>query len=165
MRPVFLLTLLPFLLAADTDQAAVAVDSDCMEYSATHTLVRNDVLSQLKADRDNLKTAKPLLDQAQKDLQAAKAELLQAEKDLKAQEKALKEFEVAVAKYKANQDILNRHITKLEGMTCPDPTIGDQLARGWEEVDGVVGIGAGYVLGTGMCVGMAWVFNQPALTR
>jgi len=45
------------------------------------------------------------------------------------------------------------------------PTYGQQFSRGWEQVDGPLGLTTGYVLGTAQCLGMAWVFNQPEFRR
>jgi len=163
MRLLALVSLLA--VAADTPPPALAVDSTCVDYADSHTLVRKDVLSELTAAKKNLPVCEDALQQAQQDLQKAKAELLQAEKDLKALRDAALEQRAAIAEYKAQKQVLEGHITKLEGLTCPEPTVADQLVAGWEEVDGFVGVGAGYVLGTGMCVGMAYIFNQPALTR
>lgn len=156
MRLLALVSLL--VVAADAPPPALAVDSTCVDYAETHTLVRKDVLSKLDASDQNLPACEKSLTQAQVDLTQAKTDLL-------ALKKAADEQQVAIAKLKAQKEILERHITKLEGLTCPEPTVGDQLAQGWEAVDGSVGMAAGYALGTGMCIGIAWVFNQPDFQR
>ena len=153
------------MLAADAPPAALAVDSTCVDYAETHTLVRKDVLAQLNTSDKNLPECEDNLAAAQADLIPAKSDLKQARSDLIALQKAAIEQRAVIAEYKAQKRVLEGHITKLEGIVCPEPTVGDQIVQGWEEVDGFVGVGAGYVLGTGMCVGMAWVFNQPSLTR
>ena len=163
MRLLALLSLLA--MAADAPPAALAVDSTCVDYADTHTLVRKDVLSTVNASHKNLPACEDGLVAAQSDLTQAKTDLTQAKADLIALQKAAIEQRAVIAEYKAQKRVLEGHITKLEGIVCPDPSVGDQIVQAWEEVDGVVGIGAGYVLGTGMCVGMAYVFNQPALTR
>jgi len=156
MRLLALVSLLA--VAADVPPPALAVDATCVDYADSHTLVRKDVLAQLNADHKNLPLCEEGLKQAQVDLTQAQADLL-------ALKKAAEEQQVAIAKLKAQKEILERHITKLEGLTCPEPTVGDQIAQTWESVDGSVGMAAGYALGTGMCIGMAWVFNQPDFTR
>jgi hypothetical protein len=154
-----LLVLVPVLMmAGDLGPAALAVDSTCADYADTHTLVRKDVLKKLNASDKNLPSCEAGLTQAQ-------ADLVQAKTDLIALQKAAIEQRAVIAEYKAQKQVLEGHITKLEGIVCPEPTVGDQIAQGWEEVDGVVGLGAGYALGTGMCIGIAYVFNQPAFTR
>lgn len=145
-------------LAGPESPAALPVAKDCFEHRETHTLVRMDVLATLNASDKNLALCEPALDQAQTDLTRAKADLLSLQK-------AAIEQRAVIAEYKAQKRVLEAHITKLEGIVCPEPTLGDQLAQGWENVDGVVGIGAGYALGTSMCIGLAYVFNQPAFTR
>ena len=165
MRVHLLLLAIPFLLAADMTSAALPVGSDCLAYANTHTLVRDDVLAQLQSDRKNLATCEPILTTAQANLTSAKSQLLQAEKDLQALHKAALEQRAVIAELSAQRQVLENHITKLENLTCPEPTVSDQLVGGWESVDGVVGIGVGYALGTTMCIGTAWVFNQPAFVR
>jgi len=146
------------LIATDTGPAALAVDSTCVDYQETHTLVRKDVVSQLNADHKNLPVCEASLTQAQLDL-------TQAKKDLLALQKAAIEQRAAIAELKAQKQVLEGHITKLEGIVCPEPTVGDQIAQTWESMDGVVGMGAGYAFGMGTCIGVAYVFNQPAFTR
>lgn len=164
LKTIAVLTM-PFLLAADLPQAAIKVDRTCYAYADSHTLVRNDVLGKLQTANQNLPLCESILDQAQEDLTSAKEQLLQAEKDLKALHEAAMEQRAVIAELKAQNAVLNEHITKLEALTCPEPTIGDQFVRGWEEVDATVSLASGYAVGVGMCVGLAWVFNQPALTR
>lgn len=138
---------------ADTPPAR-AVAKDCYQHRAEYTLVRKDVLATLNASDKNLPVCEEGLRQAQDDLTQAKADLI-------ALQKAAIELRANVAELKAHKRVLEGHITKLEGMTCPETTWADKIAKGWDNIDGVVGIGTGYALGTGMCIGIAWVFNQP----
>ena len=147
MRVLALVSLLA--MAADTPPAALAVDSTCVDYAETHTLVRKDVVKKLNAADKNLPTCEAGLTSAQTDLEQAKVDLKQAKVDLVALQKAALEQRAVIAEYKAQKQVLEGHITKLEGIVCPEPTVGDQLVQGWESVDGVVGMGAGYAFGMG----------------
>lgn len=163
MRLLALLSLLP--LASTVGPAALPVDSTCAEHADSYTLVRKDVVSELTSSQKNLPVCEDKLRVAQDDLTAAQEALKQAKADLIALQKAALEQRAAIAEYKAQRQVLEAHITKLEGMSCPDPTIGDQFVQGWEEVDGLVGMGTGYAIGMGTCIGVAWVFNQPDFVR
>jgi septal ring factor EnvC (AmiA/AmiB activator) len=145
--------------------AVAPVQDDCLEYRNDYRLIRKDVLSQLSADSDNLASCEPLLQGAQEELQQAELDLKQAKKDLEALQEAALEQRAAIAELRAQKQVLEGHISNLEGMTCPEPTVGDQIVQGWEEVDAPVGLFAGYAIGMGTCIGVAYVFNQPAFVR
>ena len=165
MRTLALALLLPLAAASGDPVVAITDDTVCQDYQEDYRLVRKDVLAQLSADRDNLKTCEPALQGAQGELKQAEVDLKQAKEDLEKLHAAALEQRAAIAELKAQKKVLEGHITKLEGMTCPDPSLGDQFVQGWESVDGVVGMGTGYVIGMGTCIGVAWVFNQPQFVR
>ncbi len=121
-----------------------------------YTAVRKDVLEKMNLSDINLPLCEQKLGEAQTELQSAQTnvdELKAAADSLQAQKRALEDhvqrLELIIARYEV----------------MGGPSVGDQFVRGWEKVDGVVGIGFGYALGTGMCMGTAWVFNQPEFRR
>ena len=145
-------------LTAQESPPALAVDSTCLQYAETHTLVRNDVVTQLNADHKNISVCENSLSDAQKSLRSLKsdAELLQ---------RTVQDQRAIIAEYKAQKRVLESYIEKLESASCPEPGLLTGLRQSWEEVDGLVALGGGYALGTGMCIGLAYVFNQPAFQR
>ena len=157
MRLAAVLFVIPLMIAADAAPLTVAPKpsaSNSKTHESTHTLVRSDVLENLNRSDLTLPRCEQSLSEAQYNLQTAK-------NDLRKMQATALEYSSAIATLKAQKDILTRHIQKLESMTCPEANISEQIVRTWEEVDGVAGIGLGYGLGVGTCVGMAWVFNQP----
>jgi len=123
--------------------AALDVDATCVNYAATHTLVRNDVLAKMDAAEVNLPKCEDALRQAQADLQAMKA---------------------AAEELQRQKDLLQEHVKLLEqviqAQPAPrEPTVADTVGAVWEWVDAPVAFAAG----TGMCIGVAWGLN--AATR
>lgn len=128
---------------ADDDRPpAYVVDSD-------YTAVRNDVLSRLNAADDKLPACEAALNAAQSDVVALKADGDAAR--------------AAVDQLRASVDDHRRHIEYLQSVV--ESLRASSTPSLWEDVDGALGVAGGYALGTGMCVGLAWVFNQPAFTR
>ena len=143
---------------AQNDPPALAVDSTCEQYADTHTLVRNDVVKQLNSDHKKLPVCEEHLSSAQKSLTSLKA-------DAQALKKATQEQRAVIAEYKAQKRVLESYIKKLESANCPEPSVLSDIRESWEQVDGMVALGGGYALGTGMCIGLAYVFNQPSFKR
>jgi len=154
------LALLTALALPSSDQvpAAMPVDRDCASHAATHVLVRKDVIGKLDAADVNLPRCEAGLVKAQGDLEDARSDLL-------ALHSAALEQRAAIAELTAQKRVLEGYVAKLEATLCPEPTISNQIVEAWDRVDGSVGIASGYALGTGMCIALAWVFNQPSFRR
>ena len=134
-----------------------------IEGDSAYVGVRADAFVTMEAAETNLPVCEKSLGQAEKDLGLAQAHVDEqhaAAKALERQKKDLEDhitrLEHVIKRYEDYTDVLNQIGEHNQ------PGVVDQLGRGWEEVDGAVGLFAGYVLGTGTCVGMAYVFNQPA---
>lgn len=94
-------------------------------------------------------------------LNAAEGNLEICEKSLTIAATTLVEAQANIDELHLAAITLQQQVKILQGM--PGPTVGDQATRAWEEVDGVAGLLAGWAVGTGQCIGLAWVFNQPAM--
>lgn len=117
-----------------------------------YVAVRVDAFMAMEAAETNLPICEKSLSQAQKDLGQAQAHVDELHAAAKALEQQKKDLEA--------------HITRLESLVKiyenKSDRIVDQIGQGWEEVDGTVGLVAGWAVGTGQCIGLAYVFNQPA---
>ena len=150
------LAILALMMITPTDvPAALAVDAQCLDHADTHLLVRRDVMETLDKAHTKLGICEPALAVAQDDLGRLQSHITAVEG--------------VVDAHVRQRELLQQHITGLESLitrqndyirTLEESRAG-MLAEGWESVDGMVGLGSGYVLGTATCVGMAWVFNQP----
>jgi DNA-binding transcriptional MerR regulator len=158
MRTIALLALLATANAPGDAVVPIEKGMNMVKYQADYKLVRKDVIRSLDADSRNLKACEESLEKAQETLTSAK-------NDIQALQAAAQEQRAMIAELKAQKRVLENHITKLEKITCPEPTVGDQITETWENVDGMAGLVGGYAAGTGMCVALAWVFNQPDFTR
>ena len=116
-----------------------------------YTAVRKDVLAKMNLADINL----PLCESG---LKSAQDELMDAEVRLARMRQAAEELQ-------QQKLTLEAHITALETVLQRPPSYGDQFVMGWERVDGPVGLGVGWGVGTLQCVGLAWVFNQEAFRR
>lgn len=140
-----LFAVIAMLLAAAADDRPPAMDAAVDGYTA----VRDDVLAELNAAHDKLPACEQALIGAQDDLMVVKADSVAAR--------------AAVDQLRASVGDHRQHIEYLESVIKDlrkdvSPTL-------WEDVDATLGVAGGYALGAGMCVGMAWVFNQPAFNR
>ncbi len=157
------LLLIPLLLTASTPVSSVmqATAENCSAHQETHALVKKTTLAELNRSHELLGPCEAITVAAQDNLTGAKADL----RKLQAANDKLRE---QVGQLNAQKATLQKHIENLETYTrlvqahqCPEPNVADQLAQSWDNVDGTIGIGAGFLLGTGTCIGMAYVFNQP----
>jgi len=124
-------------LFASVPPAAVKVDDTCIDYVDTHVLIRNDVADTL--NKDSLK------------LESCTAHLKGAQDDLAKLQAHVESLEGIIQIYKDREDVLTKHVEELRA----DPT--------WiEDYDGPTGLLLGWSVGMGQCIGLAWVFNQPA---
>jgi len=119
---------------------ALAVGKDCFDYATTHTLVRNDVLSDMDAAEENLPKCETALAGAQRDLQA---------------------MAEAFDKLQAQKTQLVQHIELLEGLLRREReacAARDEnfVEKTWEWVDAPLAFAAG----TGTCIGVAWGLTQ-----
>ena len=153
-------TLMMTLLAAG---AADGPRVKKIEGDSAYVAVRVDAFKVMEAAETNLPVCEKSLGQAEKDLGLAQVHVDELHAAAKALERQKKDLEDHVTRLeqviKRYEDYTN---TLVQLSEHGGPGVVDQLGRGWEEVDGAVGLFAGYVLGTGTCVGMAYVFNQPA---
>lgn len=115
-----------------------------------YVAVRKDVFQKLEAADANLPVCEQALARAQEQLQAAQLNI----NDIKA----------AGDELQRQKKVLDAHVQNLESIIT-GYTDENAFVAGWEEVDGVLGIGLGYVIGTGQCIGLAWVFNQPGFRQ
>lgn len=116
------------------------------EVDENYVAVRKDVLAQMDAADKNLPKCEAGLTKAQEDLQTA--------------QKHIDELQAKARELQQHKALLEAHITALETVLQREPSYGDQFVRGWEEVDGPVGLAVGWSVGTFQCIGLAWVFNQ-----
>lgn len=108
-----------------------------------YTAVRDDVLATLNAESK-------LLGECQGELRAA-------QDDVRRQTAVARDYQTAVAELRRQKAELVEYARLVRDL-APAPDGG----WGWEDIDGSVGLGTGYVLGTAQCLGLAWAFNQPA---
>jgi len=99
-----------------------------------YTLVRDDVLEALNVADRNIGACEMALAGAQEDIRAAAA--------------GAEALKAAAMELEAQKSELQDRVRGMETGV-------------WEDYDWALGMTAGYALGTGMCVGLAWVFNQP----
>lgn len=90
-----------------------------------------------------------------------------AEANLPACETSLAEAQELADAFRERDRALTAHIAELDAYIAeldasPEPTAVDDVIAGWEQVDGLVGLGAGWGLGTAQCLSLAWVFNRSA---
>lgn len=110
-----------------------------------YTAVRDDVLTRLN-------TESKLLGECQTALRAG-------QDDVRRQTAVARDYERAVAELRRQKAELLEHAQALRELAA---TADDDGSWSWEDIDGGVGLGTGYVLGTAQCLGLAWAFNQPA---
>lgn len=154
----FALTLMTMtLLAADSPRVKKIEGDDA------YVAVRADAFVVMEAAETNLPVCEKSLSQAQTDLGKAQAhvdELHAAAKALERQKKDLNDhitrLEHVIKRYEDYTNTLNQLAEH------NNPSVVDQLGDGWEEVDGTVGLVSGWAVGTLQCIGLAYVFNQPA---
>lgn len=154
MRTLVLLSL-AMIAPADDRPPAAPVDATCVDYKDTHVLVRRDVLTELDKSHTKLGLCEQSLSRAQTDMRKLDAHV--------------DSLDSVIGRHESQQKILQEHITHLEHViqrqndyiTTLESARPGFWEGAWENVDGMVGLGAGYALGTATCVGMAWVFNQP----
>ncbi len=148
------------LLAA---QPADAPRVKKIEGDDAYVAVRVDAFVAMEAAETNLPICEKSLGQAQKDLGAAQAHVDELHAAAKALEQQKQDLEAHITRLesviKRYEDYTNTLVQLAEHN---DPSVVDQIGDGWEEVDGTVGLVAGWTVGTLQCVGLAYVFNQPA---
>lgn len=163
MRVIALLVLIPLLVAADAPVKSVmkATQKNCAAHQETHALVKKTTLADLNKSHDLLPPCEAMLESSQETLKQAKA-------DIRKLQAANEKLRGQVAELNAQKKALNTHIEKMnvyidkvQATQCPEQTVADQAAEAWDHVDGTAGIIVGFAAGTGMCIGMAYVFNQP----
>ena len=114
-----------------------------------YTAVRQDVLAQLNLSDLNLPVCEKSLVMAQGELERAQINI----DDLK---KAADELQT-------QKRVLEDHVLKLESLLAHHETrdtAAATMVRGWEQVDAPLACAACWAMGTGQCVGLAWIFNQ-----
>jgi hypothetical protein len=111
-----------------------------------YTAVRKDVLAQMNVADINLPKCEAALKDAQAELKKAAVQL--------------DEMERAAQTLQAQKMLLEAHVTTLETMLQRQQS---QFADVWDQIDGPLGLAVGWGVGTAQCVGLAWVFNQPAM--
>lgn len=116
-----------------------------------YTAVRKDVLESLNLADINLPKCEAALAASRDEIVAAQLQIA--------------ELRAAAETLQKQKTALEAHITGLESALNREPSYGDQFVRGWERIDGPVGLGVGWGLGTLQCVGLAWVFNQDAFRK
>lgn len=154
------------LIATMTMMAAAPADGPRVkkiEGDDAYVAVRVDAFVTMEAAETNLPICEKSLSQAQVDLGQAQAhvdELHAAAKALEGQKKDLEDhitrLENVIKRY---EDYTN---TLVQLQEHNKQSVVDQLGDGWEEVDGTVGLVSGWAVGTLQCIGLAYVFNQPA---
>jgi hypothetical protein len=134
-----------------------------IEGDSAYVGVRADAFVVMEAAETNLPVCEKSLGQAEKDLGQAQAHVDEPHAAAKALERQKKDLEDHITRLEHVVQRYEDYTNTLNQLAEHNKTsVVDQLGAGWEEVDGSVGLFAGYVLGTGTCVGMAYVFNQPA---
>lgn len=144
MKPIFSLLITASVLltlAAGPDDGPPVKDKP-----GPYVEVRRDVLDQLNLSDLNLPKCESALKKSGEELLAAADDIKKLREAVKALEKQKQELEA--------------YATQLEA--AKDPS---RIKKGWETVDGSLGLGIGWALGTAQCVGLAYVFNQPAFRR
>jgi hypothetical protein len=111
-----------------------------------YTAVRKDVLAQMNVADINLPKCESALAGAQVELKKAAVQL--------------DEMERAAQTLQAQKMLLEAHVTTLETLIARQRS---DFSDVWEQVDGPLGLAVGWGVGTAQCVGLAWVFNQPAM--
>jgi hypothetical protein len=128
-----------------------------------YVAVRKDVFETLNLSDINLPKCEVKLADAQRDLALGQININELHSAAKALEGQKRDLELHIERLGA---VIKRYEDYTAAVVAVSeqtkPGLADQLFSGWEEVDGSVGLFAGYALGTGTCVGMAYVFNQPA---
>lgn len=129
-----------------------------IEDDPAYVAVRRDVFEAMNVADINLPKCEASLTDAQSELRRAQTNI----DELKAAAEALKTQKQQLLAHIADLDaVIARYRDYTAALTAmaPDPPTW------WEEHDATIALVGGWAVGTLQAVGLAWVFNQPALRQ